>query len=151
MRKTCGIEEKTAETIISASSKKTIVKGAKEGINSVRLSSNDQDILDFMADKGAFSSYVKKLIREEIEREKLIVDKSDPDDVVVKLDQILDLLQNNNIGVVQNDIEATINQLLKLSKFMITKRLAIRFVFKCNKKADNKSSAYRYLNYVGAC
>lgn len=55
------------EPIKEEKEKRKIVKGAKEGINAVRLSLKDSDILDFMADKGAFSTYIKKLLRREIE------------------------------------------------------------------------------------
>lgn len=92
--------------------KKVIVKGAKEGINAVRLSANDQDILDFMRDKGAFSSYVKRLIREEISREEFETVKAESDEVNIKLDKILELLQSNNVSanVAQNVVEEPINE-----------------------------------------
>ncbi len=87
----------TKEATPVAELKKSVVKGAKEGINSVRLSRNDQDIIDFMSDKGAFSSYVKKLIRAEIEREKALTAESEFEDLNDKLNQILDLLQNTTV------------------------------------------------------
>ena len=86
--------KKTNEKVVK---RKAVVKGAKEGINGVRLSSNDQDIIEFMKDKGAFSSYVKKLIRAEIEREESSTTDSEIEDINDKLNQILNLLQNTQI------------------------------------------------------
>ena len=86
--------KKTNEKVVK---RKAVVKGAKEGINGVRLSSNDQDIIEFMKDKGAFSSYVKKLIRAEIEREESSTTDSEIEDMNDKLNQILNLLQNTQI------------------------------------------------------
>ncbi len=86
--------KKTDEKVVK---RKAVVKGAKEGINGVRLSSNDQDIIEFMKDKGAFSSYVKKLIRAEIEREESSTTDSEIEDMNDKLNQILNLLQNTQI------------------------------------------------------
>lgn len=86
--------KKTDEKVVK---RKAVVKGAKEGINGVRLSSNDQDIIEFMKDKGAFSSYVKKLIRAEIEREESSTNDSEIEDMNDKLNQILNLLQNTQI------------------------------------------------------
>ena len=50
-----------------------------------------------MKDKGAFSSYVKKLIRAEIEREESSTTDSEIEDMNDKLNQILNLLQNTQI------------------------------------------------------
>lgn len=98
-------------------SQKRVVRKAKEGVNSVRLSQNDSDILDFMQNKGAFSTYVKKLIRAEIDRQSRSVESVDTvtkvefDALNDKLNQVLTMLQQGvQISTADDDSQSPQNE-----------------------------------------
>lgn len=99
------IEEDGATPVlqpIETKPKKEINRGAKLGVNSVRLSSNDVDIIAHCMDKGAFSTYVKRLIREDIARTNGTFQETTPQEQVssaefsqlnAKLNQVLAMLE----------------------------------------------------------
>lgn len=94
----CEEFEEIEEVSNTTESNKTkTARGARQGVNSVRLSLNDADILEFMKDKGSFSKYVKKLIRAEIERTHKTEDLTDIKILNDKVDQVLSILQSRQI------------------------------------------------------
>lgn len=104
------IEDETSETSSDDLNKNRVVRRAKEGVNSIRLSSNDSDILEFMKDKGSFSKYVKKLIRAEIDKASSLENESIAElkELNDKMNQILSILEGGTQIVAQNtDSNAT--------------------------------------------
>ena len=91
----CDENDSIEEVLVVDKATEKRVRRAREGVNSVRLSSNDSDILEFMKDKGSFSKYVKKLIRAEIERSHNTDLDTELKELNNKINQVLHILQNS--------------------------------------------------------
>lgn len=79
-------------------------------LRNVSFGENDSDLVEFLSDKGRFSTYIKQLLREEIERQKIqeVSEEVERNQLQKDVAEILDILKRGNINITtQAETKAT--------------------------------------------